>query len=155
MSTAKRKLLLIACSNRKVRAKGLLPAIERYDGVMYRVIRKAMREGYFPPNVDIKILSAQYGLIDAETRIAYYDRKIDRKRAIELRPQVLRDLKKAFQGSEYSEVFINLGKTYLLAINGLREMAGHNVQIESACGGIGSKSKRMKQWLLSTDDHAQ
>jgi hypothetical protein len=57
--SSRKKLLLIACSNRKVRTRGLLPAIERYDGVTYRVIRKAMREGYFPPNVDVKILAAR------------------------------------------------------------------------------------------------
>jgi len=58
-------LLLIACSSRKLRTKGLLPVIERYDGVTYRVIRKAMREGYFPPNVDIKILSAKLRLVQS------------------------------------------------------------------------------------------
>lgn len=151
MSTAERKLLLIACSNRKIRTKGLLPAIQRYDGVTYRVIRKAMREGYFPPNVDIKILSAKFGLIDANKQISYYDRRMDRERAIGLRPQVLHDLQKIFRGNEHSEVFVNLGKTYILAINGLHDIVGHNVRVESACGGIGSRAKQMKQWLSSTD----
>ena len=151
MSTAKRKLLLIACSSRKVRTKGLLPAIERYDGVTYRVIRKAMREGYFPPNVEIKILSAKFGLIDSETRIPYYDRRMDKERAIEIRPQVLDNLEKVFQGNEYSDVFVNMGKTYLLATNGWHDMVRHNVRVISARGGIGSKAKHMKQWLLSTD----
>jgi len=41
-----------------------------------------------------------------------------------------------------------LGKTYLLAINGLREMAGHNVRVESARGGIGEKAQAMKAWLM-------
>lgn len=151
MSTTKRKLLLIACSDRKIRTKGLLPALERYDGPNYQVIRKAMREGYFPPNVDIKILSAKFGLIDAETRIPYYDRRMDRERAIGLRPQILHDLQKIFRGNEHSEVFVNLGKTYILAINGLHDIVGHNVRVTSARGGIGSKAKHMKQWLSSTD----
>lgn len=71
MSTNSRKLLLLACSNRKIRSKGLMPAIERYDGVNYRVIHKLQREGRFPKNVDVKILSAKFGLIDAQTPIPY------------------------------------------------------------------------------------
>lgn len=92
MSTVPRKMLLIACSNRKKRDKGLMPAIERYDGVNHLVIKKLMREGKFPDNVDIKILSAKFGLIDAAMPIQFYNRRMDTQRAIQLNPQVVEKL---------------------------------------------------------------
>src|SRR5262245_4306372 len=44
-------LLIMACSQRKRSEPNLLPAIERYDGVHFRVLRKAQREGYWPANL--------------------------------------------------------------------------------------------------------
>lgn len=151
MSTRKRKLLLIACSNRKIRTKGLLPALERYDGPNYQVIRKAMREGYFPPNVDIKILSAKFGLIDAKTRIRYYDRRMDVRRAHELQPWVLKKLKRVVRNSGYSEVFINMGKVYLMAMDGYAGLLSNRVRVGYAEGGIGGKAKTMKEWILNSN----
>lgn len=54
-----RLLLIVSCSQRKRSDLGLLPAIERYDGVYFRLLRKAQREGYWPENLDVLILSAQ------------------------------------------------------------------------------------------------
>ncbi len=150
MSTVKRKLLLIACSNRKLRTKGLLPAIERYDGVTYRVIRKAQREGYFPKSVDIKILSAKFGLIDADTPIPHYDRRMDKERAKELLPQVKRQLTRFFRRAKYSEIFINLGKDYLLATGNIADIAGQKTIVKYALGGIGTKAQTMKTWLVDS-----
>jgi hypothetical protein len=149
------KLLLIACSNRKIRTDGLLPALERYDGGTYRVIRKAQREGYFPPNVDIKILSAKFGLIDAKTPIPYYDQKMDRKRAEELRVLVSRDLEQLIHGGRYSEIFINMGKVYLLAVDSFAEIASSNVIVNYAEGGIGSKAKALKEWLKKSKNSGE
>ena len=76
-----RYLLIVACSQRKRSDPYLLPAIERYDGGNFRVLRKAMREGYWPQNMDVLILSAKYGLINASTFIADYDQRMNRERA--------------------------------------------------------------------------
>lgn len=150
MVEPKRKLLLIACSNRKRRDKRLLPAIERYDGVTYRVIRKAIREGYFPANVDIKILSAKFGLIDAQAPIPYYNQKMDKRRAEELNLQVMRRLRRLVLRSIYSEIYSNMGKVYLLAIDGLHDIVSAETQIKYAKGGIGRKAKAMKEWLVAS-----
>jgi cytoplasmic iron level regulating protein YaaA (DUF328/UPF0246 family) len=148
MSTANRKLLLIACSNRKVRTPGLIPAIERYDGVNYRVIHKLEREGKFPPNVDIKILSAKFGLIDASTPIAFYDQRMDRQRAEELHSQVTHALKRIFGQKQYDEVYVNMGKVYLGAMAELDRFRDCT-KVQFASGGIGQKMAAMKIWLLS------
>ena len=59
------RLLILSCSQRKAPAKGRLPAIDRYDGPAFRVLRKYLREG--PAEVPtVLILSAKYGLIESE-----------------------------------------------------------------------------------------
>jgi hypothetical protein len=37
-------MLILACSRRKRPDEGLLPAIERYDGPAFRVLRRFLRE---------------------------------------------------------------------------------------------------------------
>ncbi len=60
--------LVISCSARKRRAFG--PAIDLYDGNLFRILRK------HHPNIDLFILSAKYGLIPAHLEIKTYDRHI-------------------------------------------------------------------------------
>ena len=66
-------LLIVTCSQRKRPDPGLLPAIERYDGVHFRVLRKARQEGHWPANLDVLIVSTKYGLLDLDTAIENYD----------------------------------------------------------------------------------
>ena len=88
MQTDARYLLIIACSQRKLSDPGLVPAIARYDGGQFRVLRKAHRDGYLSNYLDVLILSAKYGLIKACTPIANYEQRMNRKRASELKAQV-------------------------------------------------------------------
>jgi hypothetical protein len=82
------RLLILACSQRKRPDEGLLPAVERYDGPTFRVLRRFLREGISEPP-DVLILSAEHGLIPQDLPIAAYDRKMTPARARELRPQIL------------------------------------------------------------------
>ena len=60
--------LIIPCSDKKVKdSGGPMPAIELFDGVYARLIRKRT------PGVDTYILSAKYGLIDVMTPVEPYD----------------------------------------------------------------------------------
>ena len=141
-----KKLLLIACSNRKIRTKGMLPAIARYDGGTYRVIHKLQRDGRFPLDVDVVILSAKFGLIDAQTLIPHYDQRLDKKRAAELRPQVLKTLQDIMDRREYSEIYLDLGKGYLPALNGF--FFPPKIKVTWASGRIGQRLSHIKHWLL-------
>jgi len=63
MNTVKR-LLILSCSQRKRPDPGLLPAIERYDGPVFQVVRRYLREQPAgSKQLDVFILSARYGLI--------------------------------------------------------------------------------------------
>lgn len=142
-----RYLLIIACSQRKRPDPGLLPAIERYDGVNFRVLQKAKREGYLPGNLDILILSAKYGLLEAKTPIENYDLKMTKQRAKELQTRVSKGLDNYLSKTKYDEIFVNLGKTYLTAIAASDKISQLNQKIIYATGGIGQKMSQMKEWL--------
>lgn len=141
-----RYLLIIACSQRKRSDDSLLPAIERYDGVNFRVLHKAKREGYLLGNLDILILSAKYGLIEANTQIANYEQRMDSGRAKALKKQVVQMLRNYAGQRNYHEIYVDLGKDYLDAAEKL-EAIFENSTIIFAEGRIGERLSKLKHWL--------
>lgn len=142
-----RYLLILGCSKCKRPDPGLLPAIERYNGVNFRVLRKAKREGYWSNNLDVLILSAKYGLLEWDKPIENYDLRMTRERALELQSTVSAQLNACLSRVNYREVFINLGQTYLVALAQARKMLGLKGKTHYATGGIGEKMAQMKSWL--------
>ncbi|BBD55403.1 DUF6884 domain-containing protein [Planktothrix agardhii] len=69
-------LLIINCSKSKYSQLEFLPAIERYNGVAFRVVRKFLQE-QTTDYLDIFILSAKFGLIPAYQLIPNYDQKYE------------------------------------------------------------------------------
>ena len=59
------RLLILSCSKAKRADCGLLPAIDRYDGPFFRVLRRYLRQQPADPPV-VHILSAEFGLIPAD-----------------------------------------------------------------------------------------
>jgi hypothetical protein len=116
-----RSLLLVTCSRRKRPDPGLLAAIERYDGGTFRVLRKARREGYWPEALDVLIVSAKYGLIDASTPIAFYDQQMTPARARALEIPVKRTLETYASQKPYHDVYADLGRRYRLVLVGLKQ----------------------------------
>ena len=151
-SAERRYLLILACSRRKRRVPGSLPAIERYDGVNYRVLRKAKREGRWPRRLDVLILSAKHGLLEPGASIESYDLLMTPERAKQLRPAVLASMTERLSATKYEEVFLNVGKTYRLAMNGWDAEVGRETRIIYADGGIGQKAGAMLRWLNEKAD---
>jgi hypothetical protein len=142
-----RRLLVLACSSRKTPSTGLLPAIERYDGVAYRVINRLQRLGQYPTDVDVVIVSAKYAIIESEELIDNYDLLMTRERAMELVDDNRATLKQLVQSNDYKEVFISAGKIYLLALEPFDAWRG-SVSVTVNSGKIGVQLKSLKQWLL-------
>jgi len=142
------RLLILACSARKRLDRSALPAIERYDGVNFRILKKLQREHAFPHDLDVLILSAKYGLLRPETPIEVYNLKMTEARAAELCARVSCDLDRHLREKKYDSIFVNLGKTYLNALALSRKLKQCKVQY--ATGGIGSKMKKMKAWILKS-----
>jgi hypothetical protein len=136
-------LLLLGCSSRKRDIKGKLPALELYDGVNFRVLRKFLNSRGWPPGLCIKILSAKHGLIDAVKLIENYNQRLDIASARKKNKQTLQRLRKT---GKFESVFVNLGQDYLPAIHGIDSLFGKE-RVVCPEGGIGRKMARMKRWL--------
>ena len=140
-------LLLLACSNLKNQSATLLTALERYNGGPYKIIRKMQREKTLPSNIEIKIISAEFGLIDLQTLIPLYDRKMDALRANELKLQIQTGLNQVFLRKKYIEAYVDLGQQYLLTLEEFRKPPETKFLI--ARGRIGERLANLKKWLES------
>lgn len=97
----------------------------------------------WPPGLQIKIISAKYGLLDATDLIENYDQRLDEEAAREMNPAVRATLA---QSGTPATVFVNLGKDYRPAVEGLACIFP-DAKIVHAKGGIGEKMAQMKKWL--------
>lgn len=67
------RLLILACSATKRNDAGHIPAIERYDGPLWRTLRHCDPEGR---KARVGFLSARYGFRDACSPIENYDARM-------------------------------------------------------------------------------
>jgi hypothetical protein len=135
-----KRLLILACSQRKRPNPGLLPAIERYDGPQFQVLRKFLLEQPVKAqSVDIFVLSANFGLISANQPTPNYDYKMSPQRAQELQPKVTCALEQVLQVNPYSELFISLGQNYWQALVGYERLVPMETQVTVAEGSQGGR----------------
>ncbi|HZU77342.1 MAG TPA: hypothetical protein VFA70_11300 [Dehalococcoidia bacterium] len=140
-----RRLLLLACSQQKRPDAGTLPAVERYDGPAYKVLRRYMRT--YPQRMpDVYILSAEFGLIRGDAPIPPYDRRMTERRARELRDQVISVLRVLDIGQRYELIFLCAGAMYR------RTLPQDVVSLPSECltlatGSPGAQLAQLKRWL--------
>jgi hypothetical protein len=143
--------LLLACSKRKCPVVGRVPALELYDGGPYRVVRKLRRERGLPANLHILILSARYGLIGAEDLIETYDQLMDETRAQELSASVGVQLDERLLAIAPTQLFVDLGRTYRLAIasSGEYRRLLQRGAVDAAEGPPGVRLGQLRTWLLA------
>ena len=87
-----KRLLNLSCSQRKRHDSGLLPAVERYDGPTFRLLRRYQAKS--SDHLDVYVLSVLLGLIHSEETIPNYDQKMTPQRALELRSQISEKMSK-------------------------------------------------------------
>ena len=145
----KKHLLIISCSDSKNPHPGLLPAMERYTGAWYGVINRLKREGRFPDNLDILIISAKYGLISSNEKIENYDQKMNSSRARELRESTINRLKDILSEKRYKSILINLGSMYMEAIYGFERIIPDYTKVIVLEGTIGPRKRDLRSWILS------
>jgi hypothetical protein len=149
-AVALRILLILGCSARKRSTTEMLPAIERYDGPLYRVLRKSLREGTAPQPLDILIISARYGLLRASDQVECYDQRMTRDLAAQMREEIGLRLAAELSGKTYSHAHISLGADYLAALGGAEGVARYVERITVASGGLGQRQAQLRNWLLCT-----
>lgn len=141
-------LLVQSCSATKRNADNPVQAIDLYDGYFFKIIKKAVRADQFERGLDIIIISAKYGVVEPDEEIEYYDRRMDTELANELNEDVVNAVASKVREDSYDKVWVNLGKDYLPAVDGLEDAIDVPIQYIEGCG-IGMKGKRLKH-LVST-----
>lgn len=139
-------MLILACSQRKRPDEQLLPALERYDGPAFRVLRRFLRDSSSDPP-DVLILSAEYGLIPHDLPIAAYDRKMTPDRAHQLRPRVLAEFERMTTSRPFPEILIFAGRQYLPALYTDGSSLSDNATIRVCVGSLGRKLAELHDWL--------
>ena len=133
-----------------------MPAIERYDGPFFRVLRryrKAHAAGIWEtePDPDTYVLSAEFGLIPAERPIPMYEHRMTRQRAQMLRPGVTDELRRLLNGERcYREIFICLGQAYWTALEGWETFVSQDRAVIVARGSLGMRQSQLYDWLYGS-----
>jgi uncharacterized protein DUF6884 len=149
------RVLILSCTQRKRRDSSPLPAVERYDGPTFRVLRRFQKRTL--ENLDVYILSAKFGLIHHLEIIPYYDQQMTPQRARELQPQIDEALERLFRnfrgrGQAVSQLLLCMGRVYLDALNNLLPPG---MPVEQAGGSIGEKLSKLHQWLYEPHSELQ
>jgi hypothetical protein len=139
-------LTILGCSQRKRKTSRLVPAIDRYDGPVFRVLRKHMREVQ-NNSMDTRILSGRFGLIPGEFLIPRYERQLMHTADAALRARVERQLKRTLDEIQPDRLFVSVGCRYWPLIEEplAREVSSSKLVI--ATGGIGGRASQLAHWL--------
>ena len=144
---SKRRLLILSCSQRKHETQEPLPAIERYNGPLFFVLRRFLRERpHQARQLDVYILSAAYGLIPGDFPTAWYDQKINAARVAELQSQVnttFSDIRR----DNYASMCFALGRTYLKVFERVQNLVPTHTESIVVYGTMGKRQVQLKKWL--------
>jgi hypothetical protein len=147
ISSGEKRLLILACSENKKNISGLLPAIERYDGPMWKMLRSFIKKRADSEiNLDIYVLSAEFGLIPASQSIPWYDRVMTEERAKELRGSTISQFCLLLDGG-YSQICLALSKLYLQVLQGWEDMVPAEAAVTVIDGPMAAKPAQLRSWL--------
>ena len=147
-----RPMLALACSATKRSGAGEMPAIDRYDGPLWRTLRSALRETR--ADVDIWFLSARYGFQPAALAIADYEQVLTPARAAELL-RLPTSNHAPFRTAALSAGPILLAGGQLYRDTMRRAIGVHLPDMaETAGGGIGHHRAALRSWIQERD-HAR
>ena len=139
-------LLVQSCSKSKKQTSEPISALDLYSGYFFKIIKKSRREGAVNSDIDLCILSAKYGFVKPDEKIATYDRRMDVQRATELGPTMRQELREHISEIGYDRVVINAGREYRKAIDGFD--SDLHVNTYHVCGdGLGLKGRSLKKFL--------
>ena len=181
--SSRRRLVNLACSATKRHGPEYMPAIERYDGPLWKTLRAADPDGRYAA---VAFLSAHLGFRQASTTIELYDARMTLDRADAMKAGGLgtrwprpKTQRLVIEGGEhpgmhiasfsenarrpFSDVAIVGGYLYLDVMRhfvGLFRQAGHltpDVQVTEINGKIGLMRQALRLWLQAgvTEDRGQ
>jgi hypothetical protein len=153
-STSTRSLVILGCSERKKRTSCPIRAIDRYDGPIFHVLRKHIRETPTKPP-DARILSGRFGLITGEFLVPRYDCLLENRDLVKLGARVEMQLKQTLDDIQPGRVFVSVGRRYWQLIGNtlLREVPADRILV--AAGGIGGRASQLAHWLRPDEIEAE
>ncbi|MEM1757645.1 MAG: hypothetical protein QW770_06425, partial [Candidatus Bathyarchaeia archaeon] len=128
----------------------LLPALECYDGLFFRVVRKYLGD---VGDVDVVVMTDDLTLVDGNSPLDYRApegsewgrRKLSREVLERARAVNERFLKKKLRDGRYDEVYLAMGKQYAAA---LPDLTKYGVKVVfPTSSGPGPKAQALKQWI--------
>lgn len=141
------RLLILTCSAQKRGDNRLIPASDRYDGPLWRVLRRYRRQQpRFAAELDVYVLSAAYGLIPDAQAIAWYEQTMTTERAHELRPGVIARFRTLME-RPYTSLCLGLSQRYLQAMAGWEALVPPSIAVTHTDGPMGTKLKQLRTWL--------
>jgi hypothetical protein len=140
------RLLILGCSERKLRLpESPIPALLRYDGPFFRVLKRTLNLNYL--ELEIYILSARFGLIAAEHRIPMYDERLNSRRKNDILPKVTASVEALVQVTKSSSALICMGRQYLELLHPSLPLIAAALPVTITPGGMGEKLTRLSEWL--------
>ena len=144
------KLLILGPSYRRNPSPEPLPAIERYDGQFYRIVRKYMDE-LREKDVDVIIITEDLDVVTPEMKLPYkpptgdqwkvFQPSVkDSEKVRKLQEQILEVVK----SKRYDEIFIALNRYYRQLLPDLTPYANKVIAYSK---GFGKKMRYLKEWL--------
>lgn len=145
------RCLILGCSRTKINNPEEIPALNRYDGPTFKVVRRFLADkSHDDKDIDIYILSAAFGLIHSSTPISDYDLKMTPDIAYTLQPKVL-SMFEIISKSKYSEIFILLSKDYLIALKNCVSILPSTTQVRYSQTTEGKRLSELKNWLYQKE----
>lgn len=139
-------LIVMACSSTKRPGDEAMPAINRYDGPMWRTLRAALAELGDDRRPTVWFLSARYGFHPADMPIADYEQRMTPSRAAELLRLPTSNhaaFAEVARGAE--KILLAGGAIYRDAMR--RAIGQHRNIAETDGGGIGIHRQQLRRWL--------
>lgn len=146
MTAMLRSMVILGCGQRKRQTSRPLPAIERYDGPAFRVLRKHAREAP-DETAHACILSARFGLLHGNSRIPRYDRRLPSTDPVAFRQRVEKQLRCALKRIKPERLFVSVGSRYWSLLREPLEREAVPTKLVIAAGGIGGRASQLSHWL--------
>lgn len=149
-----RRLLIMSCSKSKVATPGSMPAARRYNGIMYKALRKAARQD--PKSIrklDLWILSAKFGLIRYDRPIGWYELKMTKQLAEKHASNVQDIYRKILKTGEYDKICFAMSKLYLSTFGDYHKPVPFLTSIHVCDGNIYYKPGQLYKWLLDYNEY--
>jgi hypothetical protein len=138
--------LILSCSRSKRPGSDPLPAVERYDGPAFRVLRRYLREADTSPPA-VRIISAEFGLLAPQDRVGLYDRRMTPQRAEELEPAVRAAFQPFVQTIRFDDLMVVASDIYVAAMTNCWPMLEASVTVHVPSGSIGRRVSQLRDWL--------